>query len=248
MNGLIRTTIQFAIPKEKDMHDILEKVDAGCRHEAESKEIISTVNSWAPTTIASAYMKNAVKLLNLKMDDSLEDTANIFDLIEITAKVRSNKDAEKEGNINIKYHPGASIVRISKEADDLNDIVKMLLNEDKFLESLNIPTNDLSGQAFDDRQFLATLDKATKKELYEVNGIIVSADWSSTIISYIYIKHIFIELIKELNENGTASINFFDIIEFHAIMKNDVLEIRLRPGYDSKLLIKSDDSTERTDD
>ena len=45
----------------------------------------------------------------------------------------------------------------------------------------------------------------------------------------------------------TLSINFNDLIEFHAIRKADCVDIKLRPGMGAKLIIKSDESTEADD-
>ena len=67
-------------------------------------------------------------------------------------------------------------------------------------------------------------------------------------------KNIFMELMyrvannpeKDTSDEVIESVNFNDLIEIHAILKDDKVSISMRPGVNAKLLIKCDELTEHT--
>lgn len=249
MDRTIRSQFNFIIPKKEFSHEILKRVDSATIAEAESRGINGLV-SWMPTTATVVFVNTVIRLLKLTMDTKDNKTVNVMDLLEVTAKTRRNKDAEKEGNINISFHIGKSITKAAEAADSLDEIVNLLSKEFTYISELvkkNI--NDLDGSEWEEVKFLKTIDESCQKEVYEKYGFVLGHDWTVSIIAFIYLKHIYMELLNELitTQENAVSLNFMEITDFHVVYKNDSLEIRFSSDYNSKMGIKNDDYTEKLD-
>ena len=85
-----------------------------------------------------------------------------------------------------------------------------------------------------------------------------------TIVAYVYFTYLFRTLkvlTKAAFENGKtmAMINFLEVFELHGVMEqipmdenpeivSEKITVKIRPGFQSKLLIKDDDTTEIQED
>ena len=245
----------FEIPNDTEMHENLKAIDEKAVVEAESRKI-KGFYTWMMTTVATVYLENLVKLLSLKMSSTQESSIDFCDIISCTASTRKNEDAEKEGNINISFRPGDYILKISDGALNEDIIIDTLREEYSYVTKyFNFDEKQMKlSELGDDVKLLATIDKTTQKEIHEKNGFILPESFLASKITFIYVKHIYIRLLNLLkNGSRAASVNFQDLIEFHARWVRDeddkeFIQFILRPGVNAKLFIKSDDVTEFGED
>ena len=252
------TKLNFEIPNDAEMHEKLKEVDEKSIIEAESRKMRGFC-SWMFTTVATVYLENLVKFLSLKMTGEIgESSIDFCDLISCSASTRTNEDAEKEGNINISFRPGDFILNLLESDIDKEEFINIIRDEYKIPSELPDMKEIHSAviEKFDESmKILYTIDKTAQKEIYEKNGFVLPDPWLATKIAFIYVKQIYIHLLR-LMEDGSraASINFQDLIEFHCRLVNEnsnedgseerVLKFILRPGVNAKLFIKSDEITE----
>ena len=94
------------------------------------------------------------------------------------------------------------------------------------------------------------IDKIARKVLSDKHSIILPKDYMAISIAIAFLENLYRELIQKLVllKKTIVTVNFNDLIEFHATRKNDSVDIKLRPGMGAKLIIKSDESTEADND
>lgn len=240
----------FIIPSDPETREDLLNVDRSTKIDLRQKHRLFVQNDWETNTIANVVMESLVKALysHIKnsgisiLNDEDGNSINFYDLLEITATNKQNENAEKTGNINVKFVPGMKIDGLV--ADDEK-------KEDKEVEFIAIdaaysyPDNDKRTKA------MLTIDKVARDELSNKYSILLPKDFMAIATCALFVENIYRQLVQKLvlTNKPAVTINFNDIIEFHAIKKEgNTVDIKLRPGMGAKLIIKSDETTEEDED
>lgn len=227
-------------PSDPAQRAVTEKIEQVCRNKLISEYKIR-MNPGYTTTIACVYTEALIKILARLMRENQGDASiNFLDVFSITADNRNNDDADKDGNINVKFTAGKVV--------------------DEILERDFCPT-------ITPEMWKGTIIDLVEKEcgsiLQTKHKMLSSNIRNYSIISFVYMEYLFRTLKLMANvahENGTssASINFLEMFEAHAVLEVEVNEenpdivhekytIKLRPGFQAKLLIKDDGMTELDD-
>lgn len=248
------------MPRDPKMRDILEQVDLGTRRKLMT-DYKANLNSGYLTTIACVYYESMVRCLVKLMTDTKDDHAaiNFFDLFAVEATTRVNEDADKEGNINVKFVVGPA--------------TKMLVDTGM------IPNIE---PRMWEKTILADIQKNAANVLYTKHRMSVpKADNNNiyTVIAYVYFEFLIRTLVMMIRSNdgekerNSAMINFLDLFEMHIsrlknIMKEEpvevqeeqneepqvtrekaeIIDVKIRPGMTAKLIIKDDHTTEANGD
>lgn len=97
------------------------------------------------------------------------------------------------------------------------------------------------------------IDASTRQVLSKDYHIVIPYRHQITTIAYAYIKELFHYMRKQMETTGDPSVyvNFMDLLEFEVDYRNNPdaekegnLNLMVVPGYEAKLLIKSDALTE----
>ena len=224
-------------PADEVQRTLLEQVEHACR-----RELIQTykinLNPGYMTTIACVYAESIVRTLTRLMKEQPDGSSiNFLDLFSVGYTNRQNDDADKDGNINVKYTPGEVIDSIMER-----DFAPAITPEEWKGTIIEVVERECG-------KMLATKHKMNANYSY---------NW--TIVAYVYFQYLFRTLkvlTKAAFENGKtmAMINFLEVFEAHGIMEqipmednpeivNEKITVKIRPGFQSKLLIKDDDTTE----
>lgn len=227
------------VPSDPDQLAVTEMVD-----KATWKNLLTEyklrINTAYLTTFACAYMEALIVLMRRIMTDtkSTENSIDFLDLFTIYANNRESDTAEKDGNINISFVPGVTVIEGIMERDYAPKVHPDMWKGSIIMEAQKIAARILSEK-----------HKAVTDSLNT---------W--TIVAYVYFEHLFRTLklmAKEAHDRGESSVsfNFLEMVEFHCNLEvtpnpeNPELQsekyvIKMRPGFQAKLLIKNDDSTE----
>ena len=194
------------------------------------------------TTFACVYLEAIIRMLRkITRDTNVTDTGIDFvGLFRVESNNRSSEEGDKDGNINIVFTPGPLVTGIMERdyAPELSpDVVK------------------------DEANVLSAVQNLCAQILSEKHKTVVDDRRRLTIIAYVYFQYMFRQLklmAKGAEENGTGSavsLNFLEMIEVHCNIEHETnpdnpdlvstsYVIKIRPGFQSKLLIKNDDVTE----
>lgn len=241
-------TKNFIIPLDPETREDLLCVDRATKEGLRERHRMYLNHDWECNTIANTTVETLVKILYSHIVDNgvnvldLDDNSLIFyDLIEMAASVKRNDDAEKVGNINIKFFPGEKVEDIVSD-DTPPDQKEVAYVEAK--AAYSYPEDS------DRTKAMLKIDNISRRMLSDKFAVVLPNDYMAIATTCIFLENMYRVLVQKLVNSGKSmvSINFNDIVEFHAIRKeNNGVDIKLRPGMGAKLIIKSDESTEVED-
>ena len=239
----------YVIPLEEESRQDLLNVDRNTKEDLRRKHRFHTNMDWESNTIANVTVETLIRILyaNIKENGvsilAMEEDGrlNFYDLLELAASNKVNESAEKNGNINVKFFPGAEVDKIISD-----DVAR----EDKQIEYITAEAAYSYPDDNDRTKAMLKIDNIARKSLADKYSIILPKNYMAIASTCIFLENLYRELIQKivLLNKSAVTINFNDLIEFHAIRKADGVDIKLRPGMGAKLIIKSDESTESDDD
>lgn len=237
------------IPMDPETREDLLNVDRKTKEDLRERHRLYINNDWELTTITTVVIESLVRVLYSQVRNNgvsilskdYGGVLNYYDLLEIAATYKENAKAEKTGNINVKFGAG------SKVDDIISDDVPEKDKENEYMEivaAYSFPDDE------DRTKSIRAVDKVARKTIFDKYNIMLPKDYMAIATSVIYLENLYKYLVQKavLTGKPSVTINFNDIIEFHAIRKDDKLTIKLRPGMGAKLIIKSDADTEFEDD
>lgn len=237
----------FVIPQDPADREFLEAVDHRTRANIASRYSILVDYDWQCNTIANALMEVIIEQLSalLKQENRNGIGIAFYTLINSIVSIKQNDKAEKEGNINIYFEPGARVNELIENGPDETEPESPVSAFEHFKSDDPI-----------EQEFLRNLDYHTKYVLSIKHNIMFPDHLMFPVIAigYTFLENIFIELLYRLSNMPTdgesdekiVSVNFNDLVEFHAVYKDGGAAINMRPGMNAKLLIKCDELTEHT--
>lgn len=241
-------TKNYIIPLDPETREDLLCVDRATKEDLRDRHRMYLNHDWECNTIANTTIESLIKILYAHIKENgvnvleLDDGAlNFYDLIEMAVSNKKNEDAEKEGNINIKFFPGEKVEEIISD-DTPRDQREVVYMEAKAAYSYPEDT--------DRTKAMLKIDNISRRMLSDKFAVILPNDYMAISATCIFLENMYRVLVQKLVNSGKSmvSINFNDIVEFHAIRKeNNAVDIKLRPGMGAKLIIKSDESTEYED-
>jgi hypothetical protein len=237
----------YVIPNDPVMHEQLLAIDRMTKDTMAMRHKAILSQDWQCNTIACCYLECLIEDLGLEMRQTNSNASlNFYDLMQMNVTIKRNEDAEKEGNINIEFIAGDRIADIiGKSIADASNEQKETYIDPEIAFGFGGDKNAPGYVRF------ANIDRATIMMLSRKYYIVSPKEWFVTAISYTFLENLIKYMVIKLVNEGTSlvSINFNDIIEFHATRVDDEsVSITMRPGMDAKLLIKSDELTENDDD
>jgi len=236
----------FVIPQDPSDREFLLSVDRRARAELNRIYGILVDYDWQANTIANSVIETLITDLAFMLKNGANNGIGIefYDIIKAIVSIKTNEKAEKEGNINIYFEPGAKAISLIENGPD----------KIEYEEKVDPATRFLTGDPAEDDLY-KNLEYHTRYNLSSVNGITIPdhLKFSVFAIGYTFIECIYLEILYRLanmdgedGEEKLVSVNFNDNIEIHGIMKNGTVNITMRPGMNAKLLIKCDEVTEHT--
>ena len=239
----------YVIPQDEETRRDLLNVDRKTKEDLRNRHRLHINNDWELNTITNVTVESLISILYtsikangvsiLAADEN--GTLNFYDLVELAASNKINESAEKNGNINIKFHPGEKVDEIISDNTP---------REDRHYEFVAIDAAFCYPDDMDRTTAMLKIDKISRKILSDKYSIILPKDYMAISTACVFLENLYRELVEKLilTQKPAVTINFNDLIEFHAIRKADSVDIKLRPGMGAKLIIKSDESTEADDD
>lgn len=232
----------FVSPSNPEDRNDLKAVDQLTKEYLRKRHNLFVQRDWECNTIAFVFVSNMIKAIHSHIVENgvhvlikSGNVLNFYDLFEVSASNKKNEKAEKTGNINVKFVPGKDVPVIVERYEDIdNDFVN--------IEAAYAWPDDP-----DTTKAYLKIDELTRKQVKEKYDIMLTKKFMSTAITYVFIENLYRYMVEKVKktERRSVMINFNDIIEFHIQRnKGDVFDIRLRPGYGAKLIIKSDITTE----
>lgn len=240
-------TKMYIIPGDDETRRDILAIDRSTKEVLRQKHRLYCNTDWESNTIATITIETLGKILYSHISDngvSILDAENgdgayinFYDLLEVTATNKKNGKAEKNGNINIVFYTGEKVDSII--ADNTS-------NEDRKFEYITAEAAYIFPENADLTTAMLKIDKLARKQLADKYSIILPKDYMAIAATVIFIEELYRELIRKLilTEKNKVTINFNDVIEFHASRKNDGVVINCTPGMGAKLIIKNDMSTE----
>ena len=236
----------FIIPQDPSDREFLLAVDRRARFEINRIYGILIDYDWQANTIANSVVETIISNLAFMLKSGASKGIGIefYDIIRAIVSIKTNDKAEKEGNINIYFEPGSKITSLIENGPDKTEYIDKISPAERFL----------TGNPEEDELY-RNLEYHTRYNLSSVNGVMIPdhLKFSVFAIGYTFLECIYLEILYRLAnmdaEEGAeklVSVNFNDNIEIHGVMKNDTVNIIMRPGMNAKLLIKCDELTEHT--
>ena len=247
-----RVEYPFFVPQDPIMREDLLNVDRKTKEELRLRHRLFIDRDFEANTIATIMVESLIGTLHSYICENgvsilSEDNGNginFYNLLEIYASNKKNESAEKTGNINVIFRPGNNVKAIIN--DDISPDQK-----DHEIQFIAID----AAYAYPDDQnhnsVFVSIDRVARKRLSDRYNILLNKPFMAIATAYLFLENLYRQLIQKLVLTGKKSvmINFNDIIEFHATkMADNTVDVRLRPGMQAKLIIKSDDATEDEDD
>lgn len=238
----------FQAPQDPIAYETTLRIDRATKEMLRLKHRLVINADWEATAIAVVMAETLVHILYSHITQNgvqiLEDDANyinFYDLIEIGASNKINKRAEKTGNINVIFKVGTAADAII--SDDIPDSEKKY--EYISPEACYSYPDDTARTSA-----MLKIDRIARKQLAEKYAIVLAKDYQAIAASTLFYENIYREIIRTmvLENKSTVIFNFYDIIEFSAVKKDDMVTMYLKPGYQSKLIIKSDDNNREDDE
>lgn len=225
------------VPSDPEQREFTELVERACRASLLNDYRVR-LNAGYTTTFACVYIEAMVMVLGKLMKNVKEETSiNFLDLFTVSVNNRESDSGDKDGNINLAFTPGPTVQTIMER--DFAPVVdpeswqKTIINQ---------------------------IERECAIELSKKHKAVVDKAYNLTLIAYAYFEALFrtIKLrAKEAHEAGkmSTSINFLEMFEVHCNLEvkqnpenpdlhSEEYIVKIRPGFESKLLIKSDDTTE----
>ena len=241
----------FTVPQDKHDKEILLAVDRKTRADVEARYNFLTDYDWHMNTIANATFEMILTTLSfmIKSHDGRTQGmgVNFFDLFVVTVSVKRNEKAEKEGNINVYFEPGPKMMELVKNGP-----------REPFHGTPYSPLQEFSSDDPEQENFYKNLDHHTRYNLSINHGLTIKDSMAYAVfgITYIFFENLVTEMLYRLSSSSEdvadegdqqmVSVNFNDNLEIHAVLKDGQVAILMRPGLNSKLLIKNDRMTEST--
>lgn len=241
----------YVIPQDEMNRISLLNVDRNTKEDIRKLYRIYIEFDWECNTIATKYIEILLKslythllnagtgsLITIPDATSLEVGLQFYDLFDARVTQKRNESADKVGNINISFRPGTAAANIiSNDVPRDQRVFDTMKPDARFA----FPNNPELSKA------MLQIDNIARRELSDKYGIMIAHEWVVTAIAHAFIENLYRELIYKLTLTGkpAVSINFNDIIEYSAAMKDSGAMIYIRPGMESKLIIKSDETTEQ---
>lgn len=249
----------FIKPQDPSDREFLSAVSLRTRSDMDVRYGFIIDYEWMVNTVANVFFECMVRQLKNIMLEHLADSGpngasvgfKFYDLFSSVVSNKVNEHAEKEGNLNIYFNT-------EERVDDL--IANGIPSTDNTTK-MNILERFLTEDQ-DENKAMIDLDTICVYELSKSHGIRIGNPASSKLISvaiaYTFFENLFIELLvraskqkkeqTDANDDSDAmvSVNFNDNIEFHCLIKDGGATIMMRPGMNVKMLIKSDEFTEKT--
>lgn len=233
----------YVIPQDPVNRVALLNVDRNTKEEVRLHYRLYMDHDWQCNTIANAYIESIIRALGLDVKNTGNANASwdFYNLFDAHVTVKQDKEAEKEGNINIAFEVEDKILDIISDQTPREDRKYDVSTPEAAFTFVN---NKRMTDAYE------KIDHVTRYELQDKYSITIPNAWMVTAIAVTFFENIIRELLYMVANSGkpSASINFNDNIECHALLKNDKVLITLRPGMNAKLLIKSDEATESDED
>lgn len=227
------------VPSDPDQQKICELVN-----KATWKQLLTEyklrINTAYLTTFACVYLEALIVTMRRIMSDtrSTDNSINFLDLFTIMSNNRESETAEKDGNINVSFIPGVTVTEGIMQSDFAPKVTPEMWKG----------------------SILEEVQKSCARILSEKHKAVTDNLNVWTVVAYVYFEHIFRTmklLAREAHEHGESSVsfNFLEMVEFHCNLEvvtnpenpdlhSDLFVIKMRPGFQAKLLIKNDDSTE----
>lgn len=229
-------------PSDQTERIDLQAIDQKTKEDLRLRHRIFMQKDWECNTIAYAYVSNMCRVINSHILNNGVDVLihaegselNFYDLFKVSVTNKKNENAEKTGNINVKFNTEKRVDSIIESFED---------TDNTFMETeaaYTIPDNEPLTNAF------LKIDEMTRRLARDKYDTVLSYKWMSIAITYVFIENVYRYMLEKLVKTGRNSVmvNFNDMIEFHVMRKDSGFDIRLRPGYNAKLIVKSDESTE----
>lgn len=227
----------YVVPQDPKEREFILSVDRKTKGDIAARYDLNIDQDFICNTVTFCVLESIIKSLALNSQlENLSSMFNFYDLIIAKISNKINEFAEKEGNINIAFMAGSKAMKLisnpEEEDNERRDIAEELSFDDPTLTELYI-----------------SLDRFVKYQLSQQYGITMSEKLvlCTFAIAYTFIENLYKNLLYNLannEEDELCSLNYGDIIEFHALEKEDGVTFALRAGYKSKLLVKSDEVTE----
>lgn len=220
----------------------LEAIDQKSKEDLRLRHRIFLKNDWECNTIAFLFVSNMCRVINSHiLHNGVEvlvhaegSSLNFYNLFRVSVSNKKNDNAEKVGNINVIFDTEETVDEIVKNFEETDNTFKdykaaYIYSEDEDLTNAFLKIDDL-----------------TRRKAKEKYDVVLTHKWMSVAITYVFIENIYRYMLEKLvkTKRNSVMVNFDDIIEFHVVAKKDGFDIRLRPGYGAKLIVKSDESTE----
>lgn len=235
----------FRVPQDPNDKEFLYMIDKRTKLQMARNYNILLDYDWECNTIANCFLETVINNLAVKMKEGSKNFGiALGDTLNIIVSIKTNDKAEKEGNINIYFEPGKK----------LDSFISDGPGEIFYDSPVDVNTIFLTGDVYEDDLNKALCHHA-RYNLASNYGIVFSDSISFGVmaIALNFLENIYLEILQRLQteelaegEERLISVNFNDLIEIHGVMKDNRVAINMRPGMFSKLLIKSDESTEDT--
>lgn len=225
----------------------LQAIDQKTKEDLRERHKLFVQRDWECNTIAYLFVSNMCRIINSHvlqngvqvLVHAAGSELNFYDLFKVSVTNKTNDDAEKTGNINVKFSVearGENIIADYQNTDNTYVDPKIAY---VFQDDLGLTNAFLK------------IDELTRMKAKEKYDVILSNEWMSVAITHIFIENVYRYMCEKIVQMDKKSvmINFNDIIEFHAMRDSKKGFVsKLRPGYGAKLIVKSDESTEADND
>lgn len=238
----------YVIPGDEETRRDILCIDRNTKEVLRQKHRLYCNTDWECNTIATVTIETVCRVLYSHIVDngvSILDTdgaayVNFYDLLEVTASNKKNAKAEKNGNINVVFYTGDKVEAIISDNTP---------SEERSFEYMTAEAAYSFPDDADMTTAMLKIDKLSRKLLADKYSIILPKDYMAIATTAIFLEELYRELIRKLilMDKQKVTINFNDIVEFHATKNDDGAVITCTPGMGAKLIIKSDISTEDDD-
>lgn len=244
--------ITSVIPQDPYTRGFLEAVDRQTKIDVFERFGVDIGRDWYCNTIANSVVEALLQAMALDManDSAPKAFLNFYDVFTIRISTKRESRAEKEGNINVAFEAGVtamnlidSNVRKDQEQVEQVEPVKFFQIEDPDMDPDILKA--MNQKYFD-------IDRKARYTMSRTYGFVMpdGAAMCAFAVTYVFFLNLFKKLLYDLGEDESkelVSVNFNDNIEIHALRKDGGVLFSMRPGYNTKLIVKSDDSTEEMD-
>lgn len=226
------------IPTDPAQRTFVESVERAAQNHMLGEYKIR-LNPHYMTTFSCVYLEAIIGVLSAVTQKSgqADLSINFLDLFIVSSDNRRNDEADKDGNINVRFVPGTIADSIMERDFAPN------ANPEVWQGSI---INEVEKRC---SRILSERHKATCDQMYT---------W--TLIAYVYfqfmIRHVKLAA-QTAKENGQRSVsfNFLEMVEIHCTIEEEAnpenpdlvftkFNLKFRPGFQAKLLIKNDSATE----